>query len=188
MGTLVQRLIDGLHANACVAHRAATAGVAAVVVNRVRERAAGGTVAVAPADPIVAQFGLTTALRDAGLQLLEPEDPDWEHALPFAAVGVTGAMLAVTEPAAALAIACGPGMPRATSLLPPVHVCVVRGSDVVATFADGIDHLGPLARAREIPSAVTWIGGPSRTGDLEMVQTLGVHGPITVEAVVVEDA
>ncbi len=51
----------------------------------------------------------------------------------------------------------------------------------MATFADAIARVaaGPL------PSALTWIGGPSRTGDLEMIQTLGVHGPAAVEVVLV---
>jgi len=37
--------------------------------------------------------------------------------------------------------------------------------------------------AGALPSALTWIGGPSRTGDLEMITTLGVHGPRAVEVV-----
>ena len=37
-----------------------------------------------------------------------------------------------------------------------------------------------------LPSALTWVGGPSRTGDLEMIQTLGVHGPAAVEVVLLE--
>jgi L-lactate dehydrogenase complex protein LldG len=36
-----------------------------------------------------------------------------------------------------------------------------------------------------MPSALTWIGGPSRTGDLEMITTLGVHGPRAVEIVLI---
>ena len=39
--------------------------------------------------------------------------------------------------------------------------------------------------AGELPSALSWIGGPSRTADLEMITTLGVHGPRAVEVVLV---
>ena len=65
--------------------------------------------------------------------------------------------------------------------MPPRHVCVVFADAVVATFAAAIEQVG----AAPLPSALTWIGGPSRTGDLEMVQTLGVHGPKAVDVVLV---
>ena len=113
--------------------------------------------------------------------LLLPDAPDWRDALPNATVGLTGAALAVTEPAA-IALVAGPHVPRATSLLPPVHICVLRASDIVPAFADAVSSF-----AGTLPSALTWIGGPSRTGDLEMITTLGVHGPTIVEVVIVGD-
>jgi L-lactate dehydrogenase complex protein LldG len=171
-----------LRENACVVHETDRAGAAAVVVARVAAHAAErtGRVAVAPRDPVVADFELVAALRAHGLDPLVPDDPSWRAELPHAAVGVTGAAVAVTEPAA-LGIVAAPGVPRATSLLPPVHVCVVRTPDIAGTLGDAFAEFGP-----RLPSALTWIGGPSRTGDLEMVQTLGVHGPIVVEVVVVD--
>jgi L-lactate dehydrogenase complex protein LldG len=39
-----------------------------------------------------------------------------------------------------------------------------------------------------MPSAVSWLGGPSRTSDLEMRTTFGVHGPKTVDVVILEAA
>jgi len=119
-------------------------------------------------------------LRDREATLLLPDAPDWSDALPNAAVGLTGAALAVTEPAA-LAVVAAPQVPRAISLLPPVHVCVLRASDVVPDLAGAI-----ASFAGALPSALTWIGGPSRTGDLEMITTLGVHGPTIVEVVIVD--
>ncbi len=95
-------------------------------------------------------------------------------------VGVTGARIAVADPAA-IALAAAPGSPRATSLLPAHHICVVRVSQLVPTLADAFTQM----QADGLPSALTWIGGPSRTGDLEMVITLGVHGPRTVDVILV---
>ncbi len=94
------------------------------------------------------------------------------------AVGVTGAHLAVARPAA-IALAASVGSPRGTSLVPPDHICVLRTADVMETLADAMQAIA----AGELPSALSWIGGPSRTGDLEMITTLGVHGPRTVEVV-----
>ncbi|MGH8978041.1 MAG: LutC/YkgG family protein [Acidimicrobiia bacterium] len=170
-----------LRENACIVHECDRMSAPDAIVDRVAEhaRAHSGAVAVAPADSVVADLDLVARLRDRGLELLTPDMQHWHDALPGAAVGVTGATLAVTEPAA-LAVVAQPSVPRAISLLPPVHVCVLRAGDVVDTLAEA------LARfSGALPSALTWIGGPSRTGDLEMVQTLGVHGPIVVEVVIV---
>lgn len=169
-----------LRENSCVVHEVGRRDAPAAIVDRVIERARGGVVAVAPADPLVAELALVAAMRDRDVTLLLPDAPDWTDALPNATVGLTGAALAVTEPAA-LAVVAAPHVPRAISLLPPVHVCVVRASDIVPDLAGAI-----ASFAGALPSALTWIGGPSRTGDLEMITTLGVHGPTVVEVVIVD--
>ncbi len=56
----------------------------------------------------------------------------------------------------------------------------VRVDDVVAELGDAIDRLGT-----DLPSAVMWVGGPSRTSDLEMRPTFGVHGPRSVDVILV---
>jgi L-lactate dehydrogenase complex protein LldG len=114
------------------------------------------------------------------VELLTPDDDQWSARLPTADAGITGACVAVAEPAA-IALAAAPGSPRATSLLPPAHVCVLRVADIVPTLADAIARV----TSKPLPSAITWIGGPSRTGDLEMILTLGVHGPRTVDVILV---
>jgi L-lactate dehydrogenase complex protein LldG len=114
--------------------------------------------------------------------VLTPDDAAWRERLPSAAVGITGAHIAVADPAT-IALAAAPGSPRATSLVPPRHLCVVRVSDVVPSLADAMARLG----AKAMPSALTWIGGPSRTGDLEMIITLGVHGPRAVDVILLDE-
>lgn len=180
MGT--RALIEGLRANSCTVHEAAAGAAAALVVARVEALAGSGPVAIATGDPLLAGLGVVDALRGAAVDLLEPQADDWAERLADATVGVTGAAIGVADPPA-LGLGCGPGMPRATSLLPGVHVCIVRAATIVPTLADAIVKLATAP----LPSAWSWIGGPSRTGDLEMVQTLGVHGPVAVEVVVVDD-
>jgi L-lactate utilization protein LutC len=124
--------------------------------------------------------GIVDALRERGVEVLTPGDTSWSERLADTEMGITGARLAVAQPAA-LALAAAPGSPRATSLVPPVHLCVVRVDALVPTLADAMIGVA----AAEMPSALTWIGGPSRTGDLEMITTLGVHGPRAVEIVLV---
>jgi L-lactate dehydrogenase complex protein LldG len=170
---VIDVLVEGLRANSCIVTGPVDIDAArAAILERVPHDA---LVACNDDVPI---SGLVDALRDRGVELLATDDPDWFARLPGAAVGITGSRLAVADPAA-IALAAVPGSPRGTSLLPPAHVCVVRVADVIATLEDAMT----LVAAQELPSALTWIGGPSRTGDLEMVTTLGVHGPRAVDVV-----
>jgi L-lactate dehydrogenase complex protein LldG len=90
-----------------------------------------------------------------------------------AAVGVTGCHGAIAE-TGSLALISGPGCSRTVSLLPPVHVALVRRQDLFASMADFFS-----ARADAIAGAAncTFVTGPSRTADIELSLTIGVHGP-----------
>ena len=65
---------------------------------------------------------------------------------------------------------------------PLTHICVVHTTDLVPSLA-GTRSPGSPPTSQ---SALTWVGGPSRTGDLEMILTLGVHGPRIVEVVLID--
>lgn len=170
---MIDAFAAGLTANACLVTGPFSIDDArAAIVDRIPS---GALVAANDDVPIP---GVVSALREHGVELLTPDDAHWNARLPDATVGITGSCAAVTHPAA-FALASAPGSPRGTSLLPPAHICVVRAADVMATFEEAV----ALLATRELPSALTWISGPSRTGDLEMVTTLGVHGPRAVEVV-----
>ncbi len=144
------------------------------------ERAAGAAVAVATGDPILTRLDFAVRLEGAGAKVLLPSDPAWSDLLPSAGAGVTGAAFGVAA-TGTVAVPCGAGSPRGVSLVPPAHICLVRASDVVEDLAEALGLLSSM------PSAVAWISGPSRSADLEMTLTLGVHGPGSVDVVVVDD-
>ena len=97
-------------------------------------------------------------------------------------VGITGCFCAVAE-TGTLMLCSGPGTPAATSLLPETHIAVVPAGRILI----GMEEAWNLARAElgEMPRAVNFISGPSRTGDIEQTIVLGAHGPYRVHVVIV---
>ena len=72
---------------------------------------------------------------------------------------------------------------RTASLLPPVHLCVLPASRLVPSTSAVLRALG---RPGRLPSNLVLITGPSRSGDIEQIITLGVHGPTALHIVLLE--
>jgi L-lactate dehydrogenase complex protein LldG len=125
-------------------------------------------------DPEQLPYGLG-ALLGAAARGSSPRDEQAQ-----AEIGVTGCHGAIAE-TGSLAVRSGPGCSRTVSLLPPVHVAVVTPRDFCFTmgelFAREAGRIGEAA-------CCTFITGPSRTADIELTLTLGVHGPGKVVVVV----
>lgn len=100
-------------------------------------------------------------------------------------VGITGCFCATAE-TGSLALVSGPGTEVSAGLLPETHIAIVPASRIVA----GHEEAFALMRAElgELPRAVNFVSGPSRTGDIEQTIVLGAHGPYRVHAIVVRGA
>ncbi|MFM7413673.1 MAG: lactate utilization protein C [Planctomycetota bacterium] len=98
-----------------------------------------------------------------------------KDALEACDAGITACEAAVAQTGSIL-VSSGSCGGRALSILPHVHVVILPAVAVAGTLADALD----LVRARHasrLPSMLSFITGPSRTGDIERILVLGAHGP-----------
>jgi L-lactate dehydrogenase complex protein LldF len=108
--------------------------------------------------------GLLACLKEKGVKVTHEPDPKVE-------AGLTGALAGVAE-TGTLLLPGGKGRPLTASLLPFVHIAILRAEDILPDMAAAL-------KLRELSqcSAAALVSGPSRTADIEMTLTLGVHGP-----------
>jgi len=109
--------------------------------------------------------------------------------LARADLGLSGVDYVIAE-TGTLVLTAQAGQMRGVSLLPPVHVAVARTSQVIATLADYL-LLVQAAGAdlqQHLTSCVSFVTGPSRTGDIELKLTVGVHGPGELHLILVDES
>ena len=107
----------------------------------------------------------------AGFRVHRGEVPD----LPEAEVSEASYGLADTG---SVVLAVSPEEPRARSLLPAVHVSVLREDRILPGLEELFAELGD-----DLPSALAIVSGPSRSADIEQRLAVGVHGPAEVHVV-----
>jgi len=99
-------------------------------------------------------------------------------------VGITRAQAAIAE-TGTLVLDSSRERNRLVSVVPPVHIAIVSASRIYATLADV---LAMLQDGRELSPAITFITGPSRTADIELTLTIGVHGPQQLYVIIDESS
>ena len=161
---LVERLIDYKAA----VHRVSNdkSGIAAAIL----EILGSGSVVVPPGLPTDWLPPEIEAVVDDGL----------DAARIAAADGVvTGAAVAIAETGTIVLDASPDQGRRIITLLPDLHICVLRPDQVVASVPEAVARLDPRR-------PLTWISGPSATSDIELNRVEGVHGPRNLHVVLLE--
>ncbi len=99
-------------------------------------------------------------------------------------VGITRAQAGIAE-TGTLVLDSSCERNRLVSVVPPVHIAILRASRIYATLAEV---LTMLQSAPELSPTITFITGPSRTADIELTLTIGVHGPQELYVIIDESA
>jgi L-lactate dehydrogenase complex protein LldG len=180
VGGILHRVTDAAEVPEAIARLAAERGGRRVVAWH------GEALGLDVAGPLAAR-GLQASA--APVAEVDAAERDRRRALAADAdLGVTGVDLAIAE-TGTLVVVSGAGRPRSTSLLPPCHVAVFDRDVLVASLLQaGLAleawHEGSPPDGRG--TSINFITGPSRTADIELTLTRGVHGPREVHAVFVE--
>ena len=163
-------LMENLGKLRAIVHRVPdTAAAAALVLAVAREREWRRVACHADSlvDPLVSALPCETLAVDSGTF-----DKD---AVESCDAGITACESLVAQTGSILVSSrtCGG---RAVSILPHVHVVVATVQQVVATLGDALQGIRDRHAGR-LPSMLSFITGPSRTGDIERILVLGAHGP-----------
>ncbi|MBU2603950.1 MAG: lactate utilization protein [Actinobacteria bacterium] len=121
------------------------------------------------------EWGIEAVITSAAPAELEP-------ALRRCGAGVTGCVAAAASTGTVLVGPEGGGGGLASSL-PERHVVLVRESDIHATLGEVLSVLAE--RFGELDGEAVLITGPSRTADIEMMSVVGVHGPLSLDVVII---
>lgn len=125
---------------------------------------------------------LTAVKNDAGSPAVEVDSP--QRRLTVAQLDavdavVTAAAVAVSETGTIMLDGSPDQGRRIISLVPDRHICVLHAGQVVEVLPEAIARL-------EAPRPQTWISGPSATSDIELERVEGVHGPRTLDVLILQ--
>jgi L-lactate dehydrogenase complex protein LldG len=152
--------------------RVAAADLGSTVARLCAERGAR-RIAVPPGGPDVL----------SGVEVVVDDPPLSPQALDGLDGVLTGCALAIAETGTIVLDGGKLSGRRALTLVPDWHVCIVEASSIVAGVPDAVAALaGAAAEGRPI----TLVSGPSATSDIELDRVEGVHGPRTLDVVVVQ--
>ena len=178
MPDILERFVEMVDDYKAVVRRVPAAEVPAAITALLSEKGVGSMVVPAGVDPAWRQ-----AVEAAGAVVRE-DDPPLTHQELNAIEGVLTASVVSIAETGTIVLDHGPDQGRrALSLVPDLHLCVVRADQVVSDVPEAV---GRLAASIGQGRPLTWISGGSATSDIELNRVEGVHGPRTLLVVLAE--
>lgn len=108
-------------------------------------------------------------------------------AIDEAQIGVTGMEFGIAQSGTMVEVSTNDAV-RLVSSLPRTHIGVIHQRDILDTYFASSSRIREILLNHDANVVVSFISGPSRTGDIELKLTLGVHGPEEAHAVIIEDS
>jgi L-lactate dehydrogenase complex protein LldG len=170
---LLDLLAERLSDYRAVVRRAEPAGLRDVVAAALAER--GARRLVVPPGLDLPGFGLHSPLD--GVDLVEDDGRPARELDGFDGV-ITRAAVAIAETGTIILDGSAGQGRRALSLIPDYHLCLVQAGQVVGLVPEAVARLRP-------DRPLTWISGPSATSDIELNRVEGVHGPRTLDVILI---
>jgi len=128
-------------------------------------------------------LALVESLQAAGCEVLKVGTAADREARFQAEMGLTGVDYLIAE-TGSIVLASRTDQPRSLSLLPPLHIAVAQRRQILPDLFDVFTASG--ASVDDLPSCLSIITGPSKTGDIELRLVTGVHGPGEVHVILIE--
>ena len=200
-GDLCQRLAIEVEAVGGTAHVVADLAEARAALEKLLDQIEPASSALCWQHELLSRLGLEELLAARRIQrfdyvaLAAMPHQQRREAILACQVGITSCDLAIAE-TGSLLMCSRSGRERVASLLPPLHVAIVERSQIVPDLIDAIGLLGGNVERSsfrsgkemesrrgngmnsvQLPSNAVLITGPSKTGDIELQLTTGVHGP-----------
>lgn len=134
-------------------------------------------------------MSLVAAIEERCADMTILKEPYVADALPGAIdqadVGITGIAFAIAQSGTLVEASVNDAV-RLVSGLPRTYIGVLRAADIVDKFHEGAAKVRQLVQQHDQSLVISFISGPSRTGDIELKLTLGVHGPEEAHAIIIE--
>ncbi len=162
-------------------------------IETIREISRGARLAIRWSCPLLDRSGLDSALAENGTEVvpwsdverLQTTDPVKARDLIFGAdLGISCVDGAAAE-TGTIALGSSPGQGPPVSLLPPTHIALVEAYQVVPDLFDLLKIFE--SSSGNLPGNLVLVTGPSKTGDIELRLTTGVHGPGDLHVIILED-
>jgi len=152
-------------------------------------RSVGATEVALSDSAMIAEMNLPEQLGAQGFSIFKPDAVSSGHEqivarLANCGVGLTAVDYAIAE-TGTIVLTSDEQNSLLVSLLPAVHIALVRSSQIAASLDEVISRIGKERIGRlDSSRSVTLITGPSRTSDVELILSIGVHGPKELRVII----